>query len=191
MSGGLLSAWRMWDQLYYHCTRLQYVDRENQNLFRVVIKPYHGPTLTTSDGVVLHRGDWYAKLHLHNCLLAHILRRYRGDDVQMALRVLTEVRQSLPALARFVADHPRSGQIRVLMGTTFLHRGSQHLGFDVTDLPDTWYAAYKTWFFKFILSNCHPEGWKRLKTGNSPLVPKRVYISKARLFRRYLDGEEP
>jgi hypothetical protein len=92
--------------------------------------------------VVLQSGDWYAKQHLHNWLLAHLLCRNAGSDIQMALCVLNEIRLSLLALARFIASHPCSDQIRVFMGTTFLHRGSQHLGFDVTDIPGSWYKVY-------------------------------------------------
>lgn len=46
--GGLLTAWRLWDRIYYRLTRLKYVDKENRNLFRVVVKRYRGEPLVTS-----------------------------------------------------------------------------------------------------------------------------------------------
>lgn len=189
-SSGLLTAWRAWDQIYYHCTRLKYVDKENRNLFRVVVKRYRGEPLTTSDGVSLQKGDWYAKLHLHNCLFAQMIREQPPDGISLALFTVNSIRGSLPALARYVANHPRSREIQVLLGTTFLHRGAQRLGFDVADMVCSRnYLRLKSWFFKMILVNCHPDGWRRLQGQSNQLVPKRVYISKEKFFKRYLPTE--
>ncbi|GAA5344639.1 hypothetical protein CLV97_105133 [Planifilum fimeticola] len=185
--GGLLTAWRIWDQIYYHCTRLKYVDKENRNLFRVVVKRYSGEPLVTSDGVSLKKGDWYAKLHLHNCLFAQMIREQSLDGISLALFTVNSIRGSLPALARYVANHPRSEEIQVLLGTTFLHRGARRLGFDVSDMVcSPYYLRYKSWLFKLILANCHPDGWRRLQEAGHQLVPKRVYISKEEFFKRYL-----
>jgi hypothetical protein len=186
-SSGLLAAWRIWDQIYYRCTRLQYVDKENCNLFRVVVKRYSGEPLVTSDGVALKKGDWYAKLHLHNCLFAQLLREQSLNGISLALFTVNSIRGSLPALARYVANHPRSQDIHVLLGTTFLHRGAERLGFDVADMVCGHnYLRYKSWLFKMILLNCHPDGWRRLQETGHQLVPKRVYISKEKFFKRYL-----
>jgi hypothetical protein len=191
-SSGLLTAWRIWDQIYYHCTRLKYVDKENRNLFRVVVKRYGGEPLVTSDGVSLKKGDWYAKLHLHNCLFAQMIREQSLEGISLALFTVNSIRGSLPALARYVANHPRSQEIQVLLGTTFLHRGAQRLGFDVADMVcSRHYLRFKSWFFKMILVNCHPDGFRRLQDQGQghQLVPKRVYISKEKFFQRYLQAE--
>ena len=95
-SSGLLTAWRIWDQIYYHCTRLKYVDKENRNLFRVVVKRYGGEPLVTSDGVSLKKGDWYAKLHLHNCLFAQMIREQSLEGISLALFTVNSIRGSLP-----------------------------------------------------------------------------------------------
>lgn len=193
MAAGMLTAWRIWDHVYYHLSRLQYVDRENGNLFRVVVKRYRGDPLITRDGVLLQQGDRYAKLHLHNCRIAHQLAEIAkenrsGGEMRWTLAVMNGIRRSLPSLARFVEEHPRSGEIKVLLGITFLHRGAERIGFDVADLPETLYARYKKWFFKFILFSCHPDGWNRLKYRGNHLIPKRVYISREQLLKQYQVG---
>lgn len=190
MAAGMLTAWRIWDFIYYHLSRLQYVDQDNGNLFRIVVKRYHGEPLSTRDGFTLQTGDWYVKLHLHNCRIAHLLAENerqgsRGGEVRWAMMVMNGIRRSLPALADYIQQHPRKEEIKVLLGTTFLHRGAERIGFDVAALPDTWYARYKKQFFKFILFNCHPEGWRRLHHRGKQLVPKRVFISKEQLLSRY------
>jgi hypothetical protein len=53
------------------------------------------------------------------------------------------------------------------------------------------YLRFKSWFFKMILVNCHPDGFRRLQGQGQghQLVPKRVYISKEKFFQRYLQAE--
>ena len=120
-------------------------------------------------------------------LLAQMIREQSLEGIPLALFTVNSIRESLPALARYVANHPRSEEIQVLLGTTFLHRGARRLGFDVSDMVcGPFYLRYKSWLFKLILANCHPDGWRRLKEVGHHLVPKRVYISKEKFFEQYL-----
>ncbi|EGK12931.1 hypothetical protein HMPREF9374_1226 [Desmospora sp. 8437] len=190
ITGAFLAAWQWVDKLYYWATRLQYVDRTHHNLFRVVVKPYRGETLITRDGVRLEKGDWYAKLHLHNFRIAQLLmetRRNRGKraEIGIELMILRQIRSSFPALAEFLENHPRSNQIRVLLGTTFLHPGSEHLGFDAREIPGVIRMRLKSFFLKWILVSCHPRGWRRPRNYKHPLIPKRVFISREEFNRRY------
>ncbi|GGE23221.1 hypothetical protein GCM10011571_26640 [Marinithermofilum abyssi] len=190
MSTGLLTAWGIWDRIYYRLSRLQYVDKQSGNLFRVVVKRYSGEPLPGIEGVLLKKGDLYAKLHLHNYRIARILEETvrkdpQSSETKWALIILNLVRQSVPALADYVARHPRVGEIQALVGTTFLHRGAERFGFQLADLPDSWYARFKTQFFKVIVYCCHPKGWQRLRLQGHHLTPKRVYISKEQLLQRY------
>ncbi|PTM59358.1 YkoP family protein [Desmospora activa] len=196
VTGGIIHLWRVVDWIYFHISRLQYVDQENQNLFRVVIKRYRGESLTTRDGVKLHPGDRYAKLHLHNWRLAQLLRSARKNGGQsvtalrMELMVMRRIRQSLPALAMFINQHPHSEEIQVLAGTTFLFRGADHLGFDIADFNHPWKSKSKTMLLKLILLFCQPTQWKQLYSRRG-LVPKRVFISRHQLNRTYKMRTEP
>lgn len=193
MESRFLTAWRFWDSIYYRFTRLQYVDVENGNLFRVVVKPYRGETIITSDGVRLERGDLYAKLHLYNvgvaCLLRqHVMNKGLGTGLAGELAILKKIRSSFPALSSFISDHPRSSEIKALMGITFLNRGVEKLGFESKELSNPLISQLKAHLFKFILICCHPRGWTRLKEKSRPLVPKRVYISKDAFVHRFKAG---
>lgn len=190
ITGAFLAAWQWVDKLYYWATRLQYVDRTHHNLFRVVVKPYRGEVLMTRDGVQLKKGDWYAKLHLHNFRIAQLLletRRHQGkrSEIGIELLILRQIRSSFPALAEFLENHPRGNQIQVLLGTTFLHSGSEHLGFATREIPGVIRMRLKSFFLKWILVSCHPQGWRRLRKYKHPLVPKRVFISREEFNRRY------
>lgn len=196
VTGGIIHLWRVVDWIYYNISRLQYVDRENHNLFRVVIKRYRGEPLTTRDGVQLQPGDHYAKLHLHNWRLAQLLRlarkngRQSASALRMELMAMNQIRRSLPALVTFINDHPLAEEIQVLAGTTFLHRGADHLGFDVADFSHPWKSVTKTLLLKLILLFCHPTQWKQLHRRRG-LVPKRVFISRQQLNRTCGMGAKP
>ncbi|MDA8353255.1 MAG: hypothetical protein M0Z65_08765 [Firmicutes bacterium] len=194
MTGALLSVWRWIDKFYYRLTRLQYVDESGQNLFRVVVKPYRGETLITRDGVRLEKGDLYAKLHLHNFRIAQLLtERSKADGhggIVEELLVLRQIRRSFPALARYLEGHPQGPEIHVLLGTTFLHRGAGRLGFDVQTLPGRLRPLLKSFFLKWILVCCHPQGWGRISEHRHHLVPKRVFISKEQFNQQHMRGRD-
>jgi hypothetical protein len=184
MNGGLLTAWRFWDSIYYQLTRLQYVDKESGNIFRIVVLRYNGRPLETSDGKLIQDGDYIARLHIHNCKLAQLLRGIE-DENRMGLIVLREIRKSLPRLAQVLVHHPKYPEIKGLIGTTMLYRGAKPLGFDVADMERGFYQQFKTVFLKLMLFLFHPEGMIRLKRKPEYLVPKKVYISVDELMRRY------
>lgn len=185
MNGALLTAWHLWDTIYYSFSRLVYVDKQNHNIFRVVTKRYAGDTLRAGSQDVISTGDYYVKLHIHNYQLARCLRGLRGE-MQLGLSALKEVRNSLPALARYVSEHPEADNIAGIVGTTFLYRGAEPLGFHIQDIDSPVFCWFKTAFFKLILSLCHPNGLKRVRYKADKLVAKRVFMSKKELLERYL-----
>jgi hypothetical protein len=184
VNAGWLTAWKCWDSVYYQLTRLQYVDKESGNIFRIVVLTYEGQPILTSDGVLIEKGDTIARLHIHNCHLAHMLMGVSNEN-RMVLIVLREIRKSLPRLAQVLMHHPRFPEIKGLIGTTMLHRGAKPLGFDVAEMEKGFYQRFKTVFLKFMLMLLHPEGLDRLKRKPEQLVPKKVYISAKELLRRY------
>ncbi|MBA4602505.1 YkoP family protein [Thermoactinomyces mirandus] len=183
----MIRLWNGWDMIYYKCTRLTYVDK-GKNIFRVAVKPYRGEPLKTTDGYQLQPGDLYAQLHLHNVLLAKQLHRTARQEFAWAVTLKKCIRSSLPQLAQFIEQHPHSKQIKVILGTTFLHRGATRLGFEVTDIPYTRYKLWKSFGIRIIFLLCHPRGWKEILKRKQDFIPKRVFISKEKL-KHYLGSE--
>lgn len=187
MNSGILSLWGIWDTVYQCCTRLQYVDKEN-NIFRIVLLRYRGEVLATADGQKICPGDLIIKLHIHNYRLAKMFHGLR-NETKMALLLRKRILESLPQLACFVADLPQAEQIKGIVGTTMLSKGAEKLGFSVSPVPLTPFFRYKSWYLKLMIRLIHPDGHKRLSR-NHDLVLNRVYMSKAELFRRYLPKRE-
>lgn len=184
VNAGLLELWRIWDFIYQHITRLEYVDKENENIFRVVFCKYRGPKLVTRDGVEINHGDKIVKLHIHNWRLTKSLKGIK-NEARLGIKTLKIVRGSLPELAIYIDNHPDGKDVKAIVGTTFLHRGVDKLGFDVKKVPDSLKFKIKNRYLKFMLLLIHPNGMKRLKVRTEELTLKRVYISKQYLLNRY------
>lgn len=184
MNAGLLTAWRIWDSIYYHMSRLQYVDKQSGNIFRIVVLPYRGETLRSKDGVEIADGDYVARIHIHNCRLAKLLKGI-NDENRMILIILREIRKSLPRLAEVIVHHPKYPDIKALIGTTMLYRGAPSLGFEVSDMENGWYQTFKTIILKIMLTILHPDGVDRLSRKPEYLIPKKVFMSTEDLIRRY------
>ncbi|MGA8943645.1 MAG: hypothetical protein WB502_13180 [Thermoactinomyces sp.] len=184
----MIRLWNGWDMIYYQCTRLTYVDK-GKNIFRVAVKQYRGEPLETSDGYQLQPGDLYAQLHLHNVLLAKLIRETSRQEFAWAVTLKKCIHDSLPQLAQFIEQHPHSRQIRVIMGTTCLHRGATRLGFEIADIPYTRYKFWKSLGIRIIFLLCHPSGWKEIFKRKQDFIPKRVFISKEKL-KHFLGSEK-
>lgn len=184
MKAVMNKAWEIYDYLYQHLKRLEYVDKKNGNIFRVVFCKYSGPKLVTSDGVEICNGDYIIKLHICNWNLSKTLRGI-NDGTKMAFTTLRLAKKSLPGLVQYIENHPKGKQANVVIGTTLLHRGVKRLGFNVAYVPDRISYKIKNAYLKLMLVITHPDGLKRLNHRAEELVMKRVYISKNELVSRY------
>jgi len=189
VNAGLLEAWRVWDFIYQHLTRLEYVDKKNGNIFRIVFCKYKGPQLITRDGLEINNGDYIVKLHIHNFKLTKMLKGIT-NETRLGLTTLKIVKASLPQLAIYIEHHPRGDQVKAVIGTTFLHRGVDKLGFDVACVPTSIKFKIKNKYLKLLLFFIHPNGLKRLKTKSNELFLKRVYISKESLCNHYVQEDQ-
>ena len=118
-----------------------------------------------------------AELHIDNIRL-----QAKGQDMRKtALKVMHQIRDSLPGLARYVADDPTYDNIKVFVAETLLYRGVTGFGFKVADLPDTRKGQGIALLQKMIMRVYHPAGKNRNndRMGNKT---KLVWISRQRLL---------
>ncbi len=184
----IIQTWSILDKLYYHCSRLQFVDIKEQNIFRVRLLTYQGPSLSLEDGTTIQSSDLLLKIHLHNCLLMREMQHIK-NDVKRALYVYHRVEQSLPGLAQFLANHPEQEAIKALLGITLLTRGVKSMGFQTIDIANPFYKTLKELILIPMFILLHPNG--RLKCiKKSHLTPKYLVMSKERLLDRYLKSHD-
>lgn len=189
MNAGMLGAWKVLDFIYQHLSRLEYVDKKNGNIFRIVFCKYRGRKLVTRDGIEINNGDYIVKLHIHNLKLTKMLKGIT-NEARLGLTTLKIVKSSLPQLAIYIDRHPKGERVKAVIGTTFLHRGVNKLGFDVECVPSSIKFKIKNQYLKLLLFLIHPNGSERLKVKSKELFLKRVYISKESLLNHYYETEQ-
>lgn len=169
-------VWEKWEHYYAKKHRVERIDATN--IFRLEKSTYDGPELFAEDGTLLaKKGDPVAEIHFDNIRL-----QAKGRDIQKtALKALHQVRESLPGLARFVAENPTYDNIKVFVAQTLFHRGVKRFGFNVQDLPDTRKNRGIAWLQKMIMRVYHPAGKDRNneRLGNNTML---VWISRERLL---------
>ncbi|MFW5437351.1 YkoP family protein [Paenibacillus apiarius] len=138
----LLSIWNILDPIYYSLSRLTYIDRATPNIFRVRLLCYKGRDITLTDGTCIKNNDLLVKIHLYNVrLLKEILPL--NNPVKKGRIISRSVEQSLPGVCRYIQMHPKSNEIKGIIGVTMLHRGCRQLGFDVANIHNPLYRAFK------------------------------------------------
>ncbi|EGW38441.1 polysaccharide deacetylase family protein [Desulfosporosinus sp. OT] len=170
-------VWEKWEHYYAKRHSVERIDAAN--IFRLEKSMYGGPKLHAEDGQILaEKGDLVAEIHFDNIRL-----QAKGQDMQQtALKAMHQVRESLPGLARYVAQERTYDNIKVFVAQTLFHRGVKRFGFNVQDLPDTLKNRGIVWLQKMIMRVYHPAGKNRNneRLGNKTML---VWISKEKLER--------
>ncbi|WP_035100437.1 YkoP family protein [Aneurinibacillus terranovensis] len=175
--------WSLLDWLYFYCSNLSYVNRQEKNIFRVKLITYRGKSLCLSNGAFIHPNDVLLKIHLHNSLLMKEMVNIK-NDIKRAFYVYSRVETSLPGLAVFISRHPKKDIIRGVIGITLLSRGVSRLGFEVKDITNPYYKKLKQLYMKPMFILCYLDKKKFWKNKN--LIPKILVLSKEQLLNKYL-----
>jgi len=177
----ILPIWRLLDRIYYHSNRLQFVDRLDENIFRVRLTKYRGYPLQMEDGTRIIKGDLLVKIHLHNYLLVKKMVHLKSD-VKRALFAHEIVKESMPGLAHFIKSHPQRDRIKGVIGVTVLNRGIKRLGFHSFELKNPFYRNWKRLYMAPLTALCQGK-WSHL--WNDKLEPKYLVMSKDTLLGTY------
>src|SRR5699024_3423681 len=81
MKSYLLRLWNIINPLYFKCSRLCYVPKNEptKTVLRVRLTRYQGRSAILRDGTTVQKGDMLLKIHLHNVRLIHELQIIAGD----------------------------------------------------------------------------------------------------------------
>jgi peptidoglycan/xylan/chitin deacetylase (PgdA/CDA1 family) len=176
----VFSLWQKWEQIFAKVNHLEIIDAAN--IYRLAKARYKGPGLYSGDGRILAKeGDVVGELHMDSLRLSG-----KGTDIHtIGIKVLRQVRESLPDLAAYINDNPAYADIQVFMGTSLLNRGVKGLGFNVQEVSPNWFNRGIEALQKLNLRIYHPSGKgnnRKLKEGRL----KIVWISREELLGRWL-----
>ncbi|GLX69450.1 YkoP family protein [Paenibacillus glycanilyticus] len=151
----MVGAWLLYEKAFHVVFRLKHVEGEHTPFHYRVIK-YHGNSIKLADNGDLKSGDKIVELHFDNKMLSTIALQ-SSSPLATGIRLLREMDQALPALARTLADDPEVAGVRALYGVTMIHRGADRLGFQVEPLPDGLFARSTRIYLKVLTSVLTPK----------------------------------
>jgi hypothetical protein len=178
-----LSAWNVIDPLYFQCTRLQYIEKKcgERAILRVRLTKYKGRDIVLSDGTAINKNDVLVKIHLHNARLLQQMQ-WCDSEIRRALLLYKDLKESLPAVIRYIQSQGNADEIKGLIGITMLYKGCQKLGFEAHLIAHPFYKAYK----KLSLLPIYLLSSKNCLDRKIP-SPMYLFMSKDALFSRYGD----
>jgi Predicted xylanase/chitin deacetylase len=150
MKKALVGAWLLYEKLYHVVFRLKNVGGDNSVFHYRVIK-YHGEPIKLADNGYLKNGNKIVELHFDNKMLSSIALQ-SSSPLSTGIRLLREMEQALPVLARTLAKDPEVEGVRAIYGVTMIHRGADRLGFQVEPLPDGLFARTTRIYLKILTS---------------------------------------
>lgn len=180
----LIFLWRCLDPVYFHCTRLTYIQR-GKNIFRVRLTHYKGHPVILTDGTTITKNDLLIKIHFHNVYLLPKLMAVT-NEFQKGRRFYQSVKHSLPGLARFLEAHPEKKRIKGLIGITALHLRTNSLGFETFEIKN---PLYKKWKALSLLPIQYLSTGRLRSRKNAP-GPVYFFMSKRVLIERYGSGQK-
>lgn len=182
MRNQILSIWKICDPFYYFCSRLTYVTRNGDNIFRIRLTKYKGRNITLSDGTQILKNDTLVKIHLHNIRLLMEVKDIKSE-LKKAKMIYRNVQNSLPGVESYIRNHHRTSEIKGIVGITSLSKGTERLGFEIIDIMNPFYKWFKKLSFLPIglLSNKGTSVNKILKF-ESPIY---LFMSKEKLSHMY------
>lgn len=179
--GIVLSIWDLIDPVYYALTRLRKVNcPAKESIFRVRLTSYRGRSIRLADGTHIRKNDILLKIHLHNVMLLKEMLPLMSD-VKKGRYLYHSIERSLPDIAEYVKNHPKSDQIKGIIGITMLNRGGGHLGFETVPIVSMLYRLYKWTCLMPIYLLSATEPVRKFKK----YTPAYQMMSKETLFQKY------
>lgn len=186
----LLDLWSILAPIYYACTRLCYVKKEDGKpcIFRVRLMNYSGHPVILADGTTIKRNDLLLKIHLHNVRLLKEMQTL-ANDYRRGYFLYKQVQESLPYLANYVKHHFHSQQIKGIIGITMLQAEGliERLGFEQHAIKNKVYKITKQiiQYPIYLLSHSHKY---RLRQSRAEL--HYLIMSRKTLLEKYDRTEE-
>ncbi|MFZ5647253.1 MAG: polysaccharide deacetylase family protein [Bacillota bacterium] len=185
VAGYLGMIWRKWESVFRLLFRVYDVTAPDggPTIFRTSLRRYPGPPVELPCGGMLRTGEKVCDLHLNNEYISEYLRG-ETDAATIGVKIVREMRRSLPALAGHIKNDPRFKSVEFLMGVSILHRGSMAMGFTPVNIQSTFIKKAVAIYQGMVLKVYHPAG--KRTPGQGDLSPKIIVMSKLTLFSKHL-----
>jgi peptidoglycan-N-acetylglucosamine deacetylase len=180
----MIKLWLAWDALFCKVFGVRAVN-EKYPFIKTRLRKYTSlHPLQLSDGETIVKGDTIAEMHFDNKMLIHMSLESK-NSLHLATRMVRQAQKSLPCILNKIETDSKYQHVKGLYGISMVHRGVEHLGFTVLDLPKSLFKSLTQIYLKILISVLHPSGNDRIKLHSDLLVPKTIAISRKHLSERY------
>lgn len=160
------------------------------SIWRIALRRYRGKDWLMTDGSVLRAGEYYMEVHVNNDRLLSLIDGNTSVE-RLGIIAMREVRNGLPVVAKLLNSDEKFRKVKILLGITLLHRGTERIGFTVYEMKPGLFRTVTGWYERGLLALFHPGGFKNLKAYRDKISPKYVVMTKQELMRRYPPVEAP
>lgn len=177
---GLVAGWLLYERAFHAVFRLKQVGGGDAPAFHYRITSYSGEPVQFAEGGGVQKGDRIAELHFDNKMLSGLAAQSKSP-VATGIKMLREVEQALPLLAKQLAEDPEACNIKAVYGVTMIHRGADRLGFQIFKLPDGWFARTTRVYLRLLLkvltdTKAYSKGRQMKAKGDRDLLSPRMLL---------------
>jgi len=170
-------------RLIYHIKPLR---ADGGGIICVNLHCYKGPTRVLGDGCQVRSGDTVIELHLNNAWFRSRRNLNLGAS-QSPKEFLGCFAQDLRFLAHQM-NGAMLGNATALHGITLLDAAAIRLGFQVDELPDSWWKKGTRFYMAGLMQAYHLRPGHATKSKRKAWELREVWLSKTALLARY--GQE-
>lgn len=171
-------VWMLWEKLFHVMFHLHPVGDGSFMHYRII--KYSGPDLVLRDQSRIQRGDLVAEIHFDNETMYRIGMQSKSA-IQIALRLIREVKVALPDASRQFTVLHREQPIKAIFGISMVNRGAEALGFDTFSLKPGLFSKMTNWYLKLLMSIIHPDGKTKIRRQREKLEPRMILMSREML----------
>lgn len=181
--------WGFWERYFARTRGIVPVGQGEEGMLRIGLVVHRGAPVILEDGTRIEPGDLLGELHLGNERI-EVLRRQGLEGNALYFTILRELKSTMAALQRLVAEGKLDPRIKAFYAVSLFHRGARMLGFEVRPVRSFWVRWSSALYEKWLLILYHPAGWRRLGKGSQRLEAREVWLSRRRLLEGWKRDEK-
>ncbi|WP_028540359.1 YkoP family protein [Paenibacillus sp. J14] len=184
MKHSVQKVWMGWERVFELFSRLRSKYAGEFGICKMFVTQYRGKSMQCEDGTWIQDGDWIGELHLDNRQILAMLQSNEANRV--ALKIARLTRKAMTQICAEMQSNPQLSQVKALQGITLLHRGITHgLGFETHHVEQGAFRTLTTTYLRLLLTVFHPSHRKRITGHADKLIPVKLVMSRASLFRQF------
>ncbi|RED65628.1 polysaccharide deacetylase family protein [Cohnella lupini] len=175
----VVSLWMLYEKGFHIAFRLRPIGEGH--FFNYRIRRYSGPPLDLQGDQTLRSGDRIMEIHFENQMLFDLGMNSKST-LQIGIRIIREMQNALPDMARELAKAPHGDEVKALYGVSMIHRGADSLGYETFELPRGLFSWMTNIYLRILIRVIHPAGNQRVRDKGDSMNPRMLIMTREMLL---------